>query len=56
MAVSRDQYLRRAAIVATFAFGSLSSPAYSQEWPARPLTMVVPTAAGGGAAHRLSGQ
>ena len=49
MAVSRDQYLRCAAVAATFAFGLLSPPAHSQEWPARPLTMVVPTAAGGGA-------
>ena len=27
----------------------LAPPARSQDWPARPLTMVVPTAAGGGA-------
>src|SRR5262245_57597889 len=49
MAVSRDQHLRRAAVAATLAFGLLSSQAHSQEWPARPVTMVVPTAAGGGA-------
>jgi len=49
MAVSRDQHLRRAAVTAALAFGLLSSPAHSQEWPARPVTMVVPTAAGGGA-------
>jgi tripartite-type tricarboxylate transporter receptor subunit TctC len=48
MAIPRGQYLQPLAVAATFAFGSLS-PAHSQEWPARPLTMVVPTAAGGGA-------
>jgi tripartite-type tricarboxylate transporter receptor subunit TctC len=35
--------------VAFGTFGLLPPPAHSQEWPARPLTMVVPTAAGGGA-------
>jgi tripartite-type tricarboxylate transporter receptor subunit TctC len=49
MAVSRGRYLRLAAVAATFTFDLLSSPAQSQEWPTRSLTMVVPTAAGGGA-------
>ena len=35
--------------VAFGTFSLLPPPAHSQEWPARPLTMVVPTAAGGGA-------
>ena len=42
--------------VAFGTFGLLSPPARSQEWPARPLTMVVPTAAGGGADARIARQ
>src|SRR5215475_6298172 len=35
--------------IALAVIGSVASDAAAQDWPARPVTMVVPTAAGGGA-------
>jgi tripartite-type tricarboxylate transporter receptor subunit TctC len=36
-------------VIALALIGSVASDAAAQDWPARPVTMVVPTAAGGGA-------
>src|SRR5258708_8272280 len=39
--------MRKLATVAAAALAMLARPAAAQEWPARPLTLVVPYAAGG---------
>jgi tripartite-type tricarboxylate transporter receptor subunit TctC len=49
MKLPRRQFLHLAAGVAALTLAFESSPGQAQEWPARPVTMVVPTAAGGGA-------
>jgi tripartite-type tricarboxylate transporter receptor subunit TctC len=45
----RLRFLHLAAVTAALTLALESSPGRAQEWPVRPLTMVVPTAAGGGA-------
>ena len=40
--------LRRAFLAATLGSLALAAPAYAQTWPQRPITLIVPFAAGGG--------
>jgi len=40
--------MRRMIIAATAGVIALGAPARAQEWPARPITLIVPFAAGGG--------
>ena len=49
MKLHHRKFLHLAASAGALVFGFSSSPGMAQEWPARPVTMVVPTAAGGGA-------
>jgi tripartite-type tricarboxylate transporter receptor subunit TctC len=45
----RRQFLHLAAGAAVLMLPVAAAPGQAQEWPARPITMVIPTAAGGGA-------
>jgi tripartite-type tricarboxylate transporter receptor subunit TctC len=48
MKLPRRKFLHLAACAAALASAFDSSLGQAQEWPARPVTMVIPTAAGGG--------
>jgi tripartite-type tricarboxylate transporter receptor subunit TctC len=47
MKLPRRQFLHLAAGATAFGLASQPSPIQAQDWPSRPVTMVVPFAAGG---------
>src|SRR5215831_280257 len=49
MKLPRRQFLHLFMAVSALCLPFHASPGQAQEWPLRPVTMVVPTAAGGGA-------
>jgi tripartite-type tricarboxylate transporter receptor subunit TctC len=49
MKLLRGQSLHLGAGAAVLMLALAAAPGQAQEWPARPITMVIPTAAGGGA-------